>query len=168
MIWLLPSWTLLGWALQKAALLIRWDKQPFFRHCLLRGLLVNSSKIGFSGMVLVSRYRLVSWDAGYSLSSLSVERSFEGDAVCMSDGCHAESAGGGGEEVVVLPVVLHPHHQHCAAHRGGPLNKVITWFPTVLPSILLSAYLSPYFSLLFLHCALSFVKFIFFCFPTVN
>lgn len=67
----------------------------------------------------------------------------------MSDGCHAESAGGGGEEVVVLPVVLRPHHQHCAAHRGGPLNKVITWFPTVLPSTLLSAYLPPYFSPLF-------------------
>lgn len=43
----------------------------------------------------------------------------------MGDGCRAESAGGGGEEAVVLPVVLHPHRQHCAAHRGGPLNKVI-------------------------------------------
>lgn len=99
----------------------------------------------------------------------SVARSFEGDAVCMSDGCHAESAGGGGEEVVILPVVPHPHRQHGAAHRGGPLNKVITWFPTVLPLFALHPSLSPYFSPLFFPAVSSlcvvFLKIHFLLFP---
>lgn len=78
---------------------------------------------------------------------------------------HAERAGGGGGEVVIWPVV--PHHQqqqHCTAHRGGPLNKVITWSPTVvslsppsfsLPICHLIFHL--YFSLVFLPSSFSFV-----------